>query len=185
MRTFFSGLYTVSGDYRSSAPGGSAKGPSSRLTVAVVFQGPEQFRAKVYEGPFYDQGPMAVSGQKCMRTTSESRRPDAVSPQKCTRPPSETGDLEQFHGKSACGLVKILRCAQDDSVGAWIGVILKGAAGRLHARSARRWGSLGPCPKVAVFRHEGPVFHGVVPERGGFQAWYRLHSALPSPSVQS
>ena len=27
---------------------------------------------KVYDGPFEDQGPMAVSGQKCMRTTSES-----------------------------------------------------------------------------------------------------------------
>ena len=26
--------YTLSGDYRSSAAGGSAKGPSSRLTVA-------------------------------------------------------------------------------------------------------------------------------------------------------
>ena len=34
----------------------------------------------------------------------------------------------QFHHKSALGLVKILRCAQDDSVGAWIGVILMGAA---------------------------------------------------------
>ena len=31
----------------------------------------------------------------------------------------------------------------------------------------------------------GPVFYGVVPERGGFQARYRLHSALPSQSVQS
>ena len=28
--------YITSGDYRSSAPGGSAKGPSSRLTVALV-----------------------------------------------------------------------------------------------------------------------------------------------------
>ena len=43
--------YTASGDYRSSAAGGSAKGPSSRLTVAVVFQGPEQFRAKSVRGP--------------------------------------------------------------------------------------------------------------------------------------
>ena len=79
------------------------------------------------------------------------------------------GDPEQFHGKSECGLVKILRCAQDDSVGAWIGVILMGAAVRLHARSARRWGSLGSCQKRVVFRHRGPVFYGVVPERGGFQ----------------
>ena len=38
------------------------------------------------------------------------------------------GAPEQFHSKSARGLVKILRCAQDDSVGAWIGVILMGAA---------------------------------------------------------
>lgn len=109
--------YTVSGDYRSRAPDGSAQGPSSHLTVA------------------------------------DHRRPDAVLPQKCTRSPSETGDLEQFHGKSARGPLKILRCAQDDSVGAWIGVILKGAAVRLHARSARRWGSLGSCPKRVVFRH--------------------------------
>ena len=108
----------------------------------------------------------------------------------------------QFHHKSARGPLKILRCAQDDSVGAWIGVILMGVAVRLHARSARRWGSLGLCPKGVVFRHGGPVFYGVVPEkgdfqargpvfygavpeRGGFQARYRLHSALPSPSVQS
>ena len=84
--------YTVSGDYRSSAPGGLAQEPSSRLTVA------------------------------------DHRGPDAVSPQKCTRSTSEMGDPEQFHGKSVCGLVKILRCAQDDSVGAWIGVILMGAA---------------------------------------------------------
>ena len=76
--------YTGSGDYRSSAPGGSAQGPSSHLTVA------------------------------------DHRRPDAVS-----------------------------------------------------------------CPKRVVFRYGGPVFYGVVPERGGFQARYRLHSALPSPSVQS
>ena len=76
--------YTGSGDYRSSAPGGSAQGPSSHLTVA------------------------------------DHRRPDAVS-----------------------------------------------------------------CPKRVVFRYGGPVFYGVVPERGGFQARYRLHSALPSPSTQS
>ena len=81
--------------------------------------------------------------------------------------------------------MKILRYAQDDSVDIRIGIILKGAAVRLHARSARRWGSLRPCPKRVVFRHRGPVFYGVVPERGGFQARYRLHSALPSPSVQS
>ena len=41
------------------------------------------------------------------------------------------------------------------------------------------------CPKGVLFRHRGPVFFGVVPERGGFQARYRLHSALPFPSVQS
>ena len=41
--------YTASGDYRSSAPGGSANGPSSRLTVADL------------------QGPVAVSPQKCTR----------------------------------------------------------------------------------------------------------------------
>jgi len=75
-----------------------------------------------------------------------------------------------LHGKSARGPMKILRCAQDDSVGAWIGVILKGAAVRLHARSARRWDSLGSCPKGVVFRHRGPVFYGVVPERGLFRA---------------
>ena len=82
------------------------------------------------------------------------------------------GDLEQFHGKSECGLVKILRCAQDDSVDIRIGIILKGAAVRLHARSARRWGSLETCPKRVVFRHEGPVFYGVVPEKGLF--WARM-----------
>ena len=32
--------------------------------------------------------------------------------------------------------MKILRCAQDDSVDIRIGIILKGAAVRLHARSA-------------------------------------------------
>ena len=106
--------YTVSGDYRSSAPGGSAQGPSSRLTVA------------------------------------DHRGPDAVSCPKCTRSTSEMGDPEQFHSKSECGLVKILRCAQDDSVDIRIGIILKGAAVRLHARSPRRWGSLGSCPKGAV-----------------------------------
>ena len=81
------------------------------------------------------------------RYIPDHRGPDAVSPRKCTRSPSETGDLEQFHGKSACGLVKILRCAQDDSVGAWIGVILMGAAVRLHARSARRWALWGRARK--------------------------------------
>ena len=100
-------------------------------------------------------------------------------------------DLEQFHGKSACGLVKILRCAQDDSVGAWIGVILKGAAVWLHARSARRCGSLGSCPKRVVFRHRGPVFYGVVPERGGFQArgsgflWSRARKGWVSGTAQT
>ena len=96
-------------------------------------------------------------------------------------------NLEQFHSKSARGLVKIPRYAQDDSVDIRIGIILKGAAVRLHARSARRWAlwgrarkgwfsgtrvqfSLGSCPKSVVFRHEGPVFYGVVPEKGGFQA---------------
>ena len=38
------------------------------------------------------------------------------------------GDPEQFHGKCECGLVKILRYAQDDSVDIRIGIILKGAA---------------------------------------------------------
>ena len=83
--------------------------------------------------------------------------------------------------------MKILRYAQDDSVDIRIGIILKGAAVRLHARGARRCGSLGscpkgvvfrhgvrfsiePCPNRLVFRHEGPVFYGVVPERGLFQA---------------
>ena len=45
----------------------------------------------------------------------------------------------QFHHKSALGPLKILRCAQDDSVGAWIGVILMGAAcdfmAKVHAVS--------------------------------------------------
>ena len=66
--------------------------------------------------------------------------------------------------------MKIPRYAQDDSVDIQIGIILKGAAVRLHARGARIWGSLGSCPKGGCFRHEGPVFYGVVPERGGFQA---------------
>ena len=64
--------------------------------------------------------------------------------------------------------MKILRCAQDDSVDIRIGIILKGAALRLHDRSARGWGSLGSCPKRVVFRHG-----------------YRLHSALPSLSTRS
>ena len=62
--------------------------------------------------------------------------------------------------------MKILRYAQNDSVDIRIGIILKGAAVRLNARSARGWGSLGPCPKRVVFRHEGPLFFGVVPEKG-------------------
>ena len=66
--------------------------------------------------------------------------------------------------------MKIPRYAQDDSVDIRIGIILKGAAVRLHARSARRWGSLGSFLKRVVFRHEGPVFYGVVPERGLFRA---------------
>ena len=79
-------------------------------------------------------------------------------------------DLLQFHDKSERGPVKIPRYAQDDSVDIRIGIILKGAAVRLHARSARRWGSLETCPKRVVFRYEGPVFFGVVPEKGRFQA---------------
>ena len=128
------------------------------------------------------------------------------------------GDPEQFHGKSARGPLKILRCAQDDSVGAWIGVILMGAAcdfmpevhadGALWGRARKGWFSgtrvrfsmgacpkrvvfrhgvrfsLGSCPKRVVFRHRDPVFYGVVPEMGGFQVRYRLHSALPFPSLQ-
>ena len=66
------------------------------------------------------------------------------------------------------------------------------ADGALWGRARKVWFSgtgvrfsMGSCPKRVVFRHEGPVFYGVVPERGGFQARYRLHSALPSQSVQS
>ena len=108
----------------------------------------------------------------------------------------------QFYDKSERGPVKILRSARDDIVCTCICVILIGVAVWLHARSARRWGSLGSCPKGwfsgtrvrfsmgscpkrVVFRYGGPVFYGVVPEKGGFQARYRLHSALLSPSVQS
>jgi len=32
------------------------------------------------------------------------------------------------------------------------------------------WFSMGSCPKGVVFRHGGPVFYGVVPEKGPFQA---------------
>ena len=123
--------------------------------------------------------------RKVHSVPSEIRRLRAVSPRKCTRSTSEMGDPEQFHGKSARGPLKILRCAQDDSVGAWIGVILKGAAVRLHARCARRWGSMESCPKRVVFRHEGPVFYGVVPERWLFRARVWTQFALKSPSVQS
>ena len=106
MRTFFSGLYTASGDYRSSAPGGSAKGPSSRLTVA------------------------------------DHRGPDAVSPQKCPRSPLKAGDLERFDAKSARGLLKILRYAQDDSVDIRIGMFLKGVAScqKYTQRDSFLWG---------------------------------------------
>ena len=76
--------YTGSGDYRSSAPGGSAQGPSSHLTVA------------------------------------DHRRPDAVS-----------------------------------------------------------------CPKRVVFRYGVRFSLGSCPKGVVFQARYRLHYALPSPSVQS
>ena len=97
-------------------------------------------------------------------------------------------NLEQFQGKSTSGLLQSDRgpvavsrqkstrsredpsLRRDDSVDIRIGIILKGAAVRLHARSARRWGSLGSCPKRVGFRHRGPVFFGVVPEKGGFQA---------------
>ena len=84
-------------------------------------------------------------------------------------------DPEQFHGKSECGHVKTPRYAQDDNVDIWIGIILKGAALRLHDRSARGWGSLGSCPKRVVFRHEGLVFYGVVPEMGQFRVQVRPH----------
>ena len=48
------------------------------------------------------------------------------------------GDLEEFHGKSECGLVKIPPYAQDDSVDIRIGITLKDVAVRLHTRSARK-----------------------------------------------
>ena len=54
--------------------------------------------------------------------------------------------------KVSAGLVKIPRYAQDDSVDIRIEIILKGPAVRLHARSARRWGSLGSCPKRGLFQ---------------------------------
>jgi hypothetical protein len=104
--------------------------------------------------------------------------------------------------------VRIPRYALDDSVDIRIGIILKGAAVRLHARSARRWGSLGSCPKRVSFRHgvrfsmescpkrvgfrhRSPVFFGVVPERGGFQArgsgflWGRARKGWVSGTVQT
>ena len=91
----------------------------------------------------------------------------------------------QFHPKSARGLVKIIRCGRDDSVGTRIAVILMGVAVWLHARGARRWGSLGACPKRVVFRHEGPVFYGVVPERWLFRARVWTQFALKSPIIRS
>ena len=110
--------------------------------------------------------PRAVLALDCC----DHRGPDAVSCPKCTQSTSEMGDPEQFHGKSECGLVKILRYAQDDSVDIRIGIILKGAAVRLHAKSARRWAlwsrarkgwvsgtgvrfSMGSCPKGGCFGH--------------------------------
>ena len=66
------------------------------------------------------------------------------------------------------------------------------ADGALWGRARKGWVSgtrvrfsMESCPKRVGFKHGGPVFFGVVPEKGGFQARYRLHSALPSPSVQS
>lgn len=58
-----------------------------------------------------------------------------------------TIDPEQFHGRSALGFVKILRCAQDDSVT---------SCPRVHA------GALfyGVVPGRGCFRHESPVFYG-------------------------
>ena len=65
----------------------------------------------------------------------------------------------QFYDKSARGLVKILRCAQDDSVGAWIGVILIGAAVLLHATSARKETLfMVLCPKGGGFQARGSGF---------------------------
>ena len=118
-------------------------------------------------------------------TVADHRGPDAVSCPKCTRSTSEMGDPEQFHSKSECGLVKILRCAQNDSVDIRIGIILKGVAVRLHARSPLRWGSLGSCPKRVVFRYGVRYSMESCPKGGCFRHWCRLNSALPSPSVQS
>ena len=104
--------------------------------------------------------------------------------------------------------MKILRCAQDDSVGAWIGVILMGAAcdfmpevhadGALWGRARKGWFSgtgvrfsLGSCPKRVVFRYGGPVFYRVVPQKGGFQApgsgflWGRARKGCFPGTVQT
>ena len=43
--------YTASGDYRSSAPGGSGQGPSSRLTVAEPPESWSGFAPKVHSVP--------------------------------------------------------------------------------------------------------------------------------------
>ena len=55
------------------------------------------------------------------------------------------GDLEQFQGKSARGPVKILCCAQDDSVGACISVTRGTVAGKYGIRrlQVKRSGRLG------------------------------------------
>ena len=144
---------------------------------------PEYTGSADYRSSAPDGSPQGPSSHL---TVADHRRPDAVSSQSALGPLQKWETQSSFiHGKSECGLVKIPRYAQDDSVDIRIEIILKGPAVRLHARSARRWGSLGSCPKRVVFRHRGLVFFGVVPEKGGFQARYRLHSALLSPSVQS
>ena len=68
----------------------------------------------------------------------------------------------------------------------------------LWGRARKGWFSgtgvrfyLGSCPKRVVFRHEGPVFYGVVPERGGFQArgsgflWSRARKGWVSGTAQT
>lgn len=47
--------YTTSGDYRSSAAGGSAKGPSSRLTVA--YPSPEMSTLKFGRSIYHPKCP--------------------------------------------------------------------------------------------------------------------------------
>ena len=66
--------------------------------------------------------------------------------------------------------MKILRCAKDNSVYIRIGIILKGVAVRLHAKSARKETLfIVLCPKGTV-SGIGSSFIKVVPEKDGFQA---------------